>query len=30
MEFDFLLDPDRLLLSIGYQVSEGTLDPQLL
>jgi cyclic beta-1,2-glucan synthetase len=27
MEFDFLLDPDRLLLSIGYQVREGVLDP---
>ncbi len=27
MEFDFLLDPDRLLLSIGYQVREGALDP---
>ena len=27
MEFDFLLDPDRLLLSIGYQVREATLDP---
>jgi cyclic beta-1,2-glucan synthetase len=27
MEFDFLLDPDRLLLSIGYQASDGTLDP---
>jgi len=27
MEFDFLLDPDRLLLSIGYRVSEGVLDP---
>jgi cyclic beta-1,2-glucan synthetase len=27
MEFDFLLDPDRLLLSIGYQVSDGVLDP---
>lgn len=27
MEFDFLLDPDRLLLSIGYQVHEGVLDP---
>src|SRR5665811_1867003 len=27
MEFDFLLDPDRLLLSIGYQVSESALDP---
>ncbi len=28
MEFDFLLDPDRLLLSIGYRVSEGELDPR--
>ena len=27
MEFDFLIDHDRLLLSIGYQVSEGVLDP---
>ena len=27
MEFDFLIDPDRLLLSIGYQVPEGSLDP---
>ena len=27
MEFDFLLDPDRLLLSIGYLVRENTLDP---
>ena len=27
MEFGFLLDPDRLLLSIGYQVREGVLDP---
>ncbi|MFI4933271.1 MAG: GH36-type glycosyl hydrolase domain-containing protein [Caulobacterales bacterium] len=27
MEFDFLLDPDRLLLSIGYQVTEGVRDP---
>jgi cyclic beta-1,2-glucan synthetase len=27
MEFDFLLDPTRQLLSIGYQVEEGTLDP---
>jgi cyclic beta-1,2-glucan synthetase len=27
MEFDFLVDPDRLLLSIGYQVREGHLDP---
>jgi cyclic beta-1,2-glucan synthetase len=27
MEFDFLLDPDRLLLSIGYQTQEGVLDP---
>ncbi len=26
MEFGFLLDPDRLLLSIGYQVREATLD----
>jgi cyclic beta-1,2-glucan synthetase len=28
MEFDFLLDPDRLLLSIGYRASEGALDPR--
>jgi cyclic beta-1,2-glucan synthetase len=27
MDFAFLLDPHRLLLSIGYQVREGTLDP---
>ena len=27
MEFGFLLDPDRLLLSIGYQASKGVLDP---
>ena len=27
MEFDFLLDPTRQLLSIGYRVAEGTLDP---
>ncbi len=27
MEFGFLLDRDRKLLSIGYRVSEGTLDP---
>jgi cyclic beta-1,2-glucan synthetase len=27
MEFDFLLDPHRLLLSIGYQVRDGALDP---
>ncbi|MFI4936096.1 MAG: GH36-type glycosyl hydrolase domain-containing protein [Caulobacterales bacterium] len=27
MEFDFLLDPDRMLLSIGFQASERTLDP---
>jgi cyclic beta-1,2-glucan synthetase len=27
MDFDFLLDPDRLLLSIGYQATEGVLDP---
>jgi len=27
MGFDFLLDNDRKLLSIGYRVQEGTLDP---
>ena len=27
MEFGFLLDPDRKLLSIGYLVAEGKLDP---
>ncbi len=27
MEFGFLLNPDRLLLSIGYQASRGALDP---
>ena len=27
MEFGFLLDPERRLLSIGYRASEGTLDP---
>ncbi len=27
MEFGFLLDPDRKLLSIGYAVAEGALDP---
>ena len=27
MEFGFLLDPDRKLLSIGYLVAEGRLDP---
>jgi len=27
MEFGFLLDPPRQLLSIGYQVTESTLDP---
>ena len=27
MEFGFLLDHDRKLLSIGYRVAEGTLDP---
>ncbi len=27
MEFGFLLEPDRLLLSIGYQAANGTLDP---
>jgi cyclic beta-1,2-glucan synthetase len=27
MDFGFLLDPQRRLLSIGFQVAEGTLDP---
>ena len=27
MEFGFLLDQDRLLLSIGFQAAEGVLDP---
>lgn len=27
MRYDFLLDPARKLLSIGYRVAEGTLDP---
>ena len=27
MEFGFLLDPERRLLSIGYRASDGTLDP---
>ena len=27
MDFGFLLDPDRKLLSIGYRVAEGALDP---
>ena len=27
MEFGFLLDPDRKLLSIGYRVGESSLDP---
>jgi len=27
MEFGFLLDPERKLLSIGYRVAEGELDP---
>ena len=27
MDYGFLLDPDRKLLSIGYRVTEGTLDP---
>src|SRR5260370_26494355 len=27
MKFDFLLDPARQLLSIGYRVAEGSLDP---
>lgn len=28
MDFNFLIDPERLLLSIGYQATEGTLDPR--
>jgi len=27
MKFDFLLDPQRRLLSIGYRAADGTLDP---
>src|SRR6185437_13314687 len=27
MRYDFLLDPKRKLLSIGYRVADGTLDP---
>ena len=27
MDFDFLLDPERKLLSIGYRVQDGNLDP---
>ena len=27
MEYGFLLDPDRKLLSIGYRLADGTLDP---
>ena len=27
MGYGFLIDPDRKLLSIGYRVAEGTLDP---
>ena len=27
MEFDFLINSDRMLLSIGYEVREGRLDP---
>jgi cyclic beta-1,2-glucan synthetase len=27
MEFGFLLDPERKLLSIGYRIAEGELDP---
>ncbi|MET0681070.1 MAG: glucoamylase family protein, partial [Burkholderiales bacterium] len=27
MEFGFLLDPERKLLSIGYRVADGSLDP---
>ncbi len=30
MEFDFLVDPDRLLLSIGYQVLRKRAGPELL
>ena len=30
MEFGFLLDPDRLLLSIGYRASEGDARSELL
>ena len=30
MDFGFLLDPDRQLLSIGYLVNEGVLDLELL
>ena len=30
MEFGFLLDPDRKLLSIGYRVAEGVSRPELL
>ena len=27
MEFGFLFDPERRLLSIGYRAADGTLDP---
>ncbi len=27
MEFDFLFEPERQLLSIGYRIQEGSLDP---
>ena len=27
MEFGFLFDPERELLSIGYRVADGSLDP---
>jgi len=27
MQFGFLLDPERRLLSIGYRAAEGALDP---
>ena len=27
MQFGFLLDPERRLLSIGYRATDGTLDP---
>jgi len=30
MEFGFLLDPQRRLLSIGYRAADGTLEPELL
>ena len=30
MEFGFLFDSDRQLLSIGYRGADGSLDPELL